>query len=1173
MSDNIRTQLVDEVNKFFVGPRSENELLPADNFPLDIYTAGILFPISAPKVDSDSNDDDSGSNDEEDSIDDQESEPFFKQNSIGLKTEISKGTKKIKIKINYGKYIRNKDGFWERHELDSKKQNHEIDFSKQNSQDNKFEIKDDSGKDESRIWWKIYNNSVLSIFLENPKTWIQYDNKSEKAKKIAEKREDEIIDFEQSQKGNNENTIFQPSITLETVDNPNTFKSVSPNSEFFTPEEDELFDMLYREKKVFASGYGCAAEWEDSQSPQYIQTSIIPIFHEAEIAKASEDQNDPLKPCSVDMLDLSCFDNFEDDESNRKIIIRKLEPLVVQYRQWITQKQTDVKKTFTDPNFFGMANKNLKNCESVLERIEDGLELLKDSKNDKILKAFILTNRAMLYQRLHFDFALKNFKSEKNNHELLDLDVRKPGQAYWYPFQIAFLLMSIRGLAFKQHSDNSTADLLWFPTGGGKTEAYLAVASFAMILRRLEGEVEDGLGVSVLMRYTLRLLTLQQFERASTLMCALEHLRRNLHNGILGKKPFLLGMWVGYSLTPNHWQSSKQALLDLKTNPNASPADGSPCQTNYCPWCGKNMNPKDNYKFDSQTKWTLVRCSNEKQGCPFSDSSFSSDKILPLVTVDADIYSRCPSMIISTVDKFARMPFRSEIANIFGHAHRKCELHGFLPYTKESSFNCQMTGIGQHKTKHQVCDLPDKLLPPDLIIQDELHLISGSLGTMVGLYETAVDFLTTSSDKDGKKIRPKIIVSTATAKGSEKQVRKIFNRTKTQTFPPPGIEQKDSFFWWETGRKGRMFTGVSFSQKSAKFALAKLYATLLQTAQSMRLSGISENEMDPYWTLVGYYNSIRELGGSNRLVEDDVKKDMSYLAKILYEDKFDVRNLGTLENGIDELTGRKTQLEINKIRTKLEKTLPNSDVISVLLATNMIATGIDIPRLALMAINGQPKTVTEYIQASGRIGRQRDSPGSVFVFLNPYKPRDLSHYQNFIGFHNHMQKMVEPSGLTPFSIPAYTRGLHAVLIAMIRLSNKNLAEKTKANAFEIDDANDASKFILERFISVEEVDSSSESYIQFEKKLNTIKDRWTLYIESVENGESIPEKTSTGLKIPVINQVWYNNPYNKWNPDPKNKNVLMVEFAKSKQQDSENFPLSTPESLRDVEQQIVMVYV
>jgi superfamily II DNA/RNA helicase len=370
-----------------------------------------------------------------------------------------------------------------------------------------------------------------------------------------------------------------------------------------------------------------------------------------------------------------------------------------------------------------------------------------------------------------------------------------------------------------------------------------------------------------------------------------------------------------------------------------------------------------------------------------------------------------------------------------------------------------------------------------------------------------------------------------------------------------------------------MFTGISFSQKSAKFALAKLYATLLQTAQSMRKDGTSNEDMDSYWTLVGYYNSIRELGGSNRLVEDDVKKDMKYLAQTIHKDKVPVRDPGTPGNGIDELTGRKTQLEINQIRTKLEKTLPNTDVISVLLATNMIATGIDINRLALMIINGQPKTVTEYIQASGRIGRNKKSPGSVFVFLNPYKPRDLSHYQNFTGFHNHMQKMVEPSGLTPFSIPAYNRGLHSVLIAMIRLSNPRLAQNTSAHRFEIDDAEDASKFILERFMTVEEVDSSSESYIQFEKKLNTIKDRWALYIEKAKSFDSIPEKKSTGLKIQNINEVWYYNKYDKYHPEPKNNNVLMIEFAKSTQQDSENFPLSTPESLRDVEQQIVMEYV
>ena len=160
-----------------------------------------------------------------------------------------------------------------------------------------------------------------------------------------------------------------------------------------------------------------------------------------------------------------------------------------------------------------------------------------------------------------------------------------------------------------------------------------------------------------------------------------------------------------------------------------------------------------------------------------------------------------------------------------------------------------------------------------------------------------------------------------------------------------------------------------------------------------------------------------------------------------------------------------------------------------------------------------------------------------------------------------MQKMVEPSGLTPFSIPAYNRGLHAVLIAMIRLSIPRLAQQKSAYRFEIDDAKKASEFILERFMSVEEVDSSSESYVQFEKKLNTIKDRWALYVESVDSNDMFSD------------DVWYNNPYDKYHPEPKNKNVLMIEFAKSTQQYAENFPLSTPESLRDVEQQIVMRYV
>jgi len=401
--------------------------------------------------------------------------------------------------------------------------------------------------------------------------------------------------------------------------------------------------------------------------------------------------------------------------------------------------------------------------------------------------------------------------------------------------------MSLRGIAYKNHDDNSVADLIWFPTGGGKTEAYLGVAAFAMILRRLRGEVEEGLGVSVIMRYTLRLLTLQQFERASTLICALEYLRRKVKGSGLGEEPFLLGLWVGYSLTPNHYQGSEDALKQLRDNPNITPADGSPCQTNYCPWCGNRLNPYQNYKFDYKTKWTLVRCTNESSPCIFTDRNFSSGKILPLVTVDSDIYTRCPSMIIATVDKFARLPFRPDIANIFGRASRRCQLHGFLPKGKYAV--CGINGEGTHRgTGEKVRNLSSKF-PPDLIIQDELHLISGPLGTMVGLYETAVDFLS-RNEVDGKEVRPKLIASTATIKGAQDQVRKIFNRAETLSFPPPGIERKDSFFWWETGKKGKLFVGISFSQRSGKYALAKLYAALLQKMQNIRSSKIPDDQAD-----------------------------------------------------------------------------------------------------------------------------------------------------------------------------------------------------------------------------------------------------------------------------------------------------------------------------------------
>jgi len=1148
--DYVREQLLDEVEKFFVGPRSTDDPLPEGNTPLSMYTSGILFPKSAPQDALDKDGKDDGGNSTEDSQNDEESEKFFKQNSIGLRAEIASGSKKILLTVNYGKYAVGEDKVWGRHELDDANRKHELDLSQN---EDKIEICDSSGVPESRIWWKLYNGTVLNVFLENVRVWTESDGKK------AEGSKEGGTSYEKANTINNENSIFQPHISLNSVGDKRVFKPMTTDSKFYKSAEDDLFDMLYRNKKVFGSGYGCAAEWEESDNPRYVKTSTIPKFQNNEIAKFAE-KDDPAKPAKVDMYDLCCFEGL-DDEANRKKIAGKISPLIEKYRNWILKQKELAGAQFAGEPYGKIADENTRKCSEVLGRMEDGYKLLvEDNSEDgnRILRSFILANRAMLYQRLHFNFALNNFKNKMGAEWP---DAKKPGQAFWFPFQIAFFLMSLRGISHPHHPDNSVADLIWFPTGGGKTEAYLGVAAFAMILRRLRGEPEEGLGVSVMMRYTLRLLTLQQFERASTLICALEYLRRKVKGSGLGNEPFLLGLWVGYSLTPNHYQSSDEALKQLRENPHVAPSDGSPCQTNYCPWCGHRLLPYPNYKFDQKTKWTLVRCSNDTSPCIFTDRSFSPDKTLPLVTVDSDIYTRCPSMIIATVDKFARLPFRPDIANIFGRPSRRCGLHGFLPREKYPS--CGINGEGKHlKGNRDKVRNVSSTFPPDLIIQDELHLISGPLGTMVGLYETAVDFLTRTT-VNGKEKRPKVIVSTATIKGAQDQVRKIFDRPKTLTFPPPGIDREDSFFWWETARKGKLFVGISFSQRSGKFALAKLYASLLQKIHVIRPQpNVDDDIVDPYWTLVGYYNSIRELGGANRLVEDDVVQNMNFLADAVYQSPDNVRDLGTPENGIDELTGRKTQKEINEIRDKLEKSLPDQDVISVLLATNMISVGIDIDRLALMVVNGQPKTITEYIQATGRIGRRSESPGSVFVLFNPYKPRDLSHYENFGGFHRMMQKHVEPSTLTPFSIPAYKRALHSVLIAMIRLSDPYLAEKTSADDFKIEHGSAATKFILDRFKSVEQVGDDSHSYKTFKTRLITLQELWEKFIKDTEDNSSLHET------------VWYNNPYDKWHDgEPENPSVLMIEFAKRGEQQSDTFPLSTPESLRDVEQQIEMEYV
>ena len=1127
----IRTELTSELKKYLMGPYTDDEVL--HDWPEELYISGLLFPKDVGLEAEDLETLDAGSpSEDEPSEENSRTEGLMLQNSIGIRCNLHPEIREVSVDISYARY--NYESFgWNRLQI-SKKFTINLDDTIL-----KKEIADKNGEFESEVSWKIDTDKnappryrVLSVFLSNEMILPE------------EKENDEKLSFKQKKILKNGRIIFQPSIRIEGMIDSVTFLGTNVHVKYpAITEEEQMLDLLFREKIVYAQGYSCAADWDKAHStPRFVRTEILPEYESKNILVSSKD--DGGKPEEVEMRKIAFAKNSEEIE---KIVL----PIIEKYSKWIENLDSKIVELSKNPDYSelsGIAKENKKKCSEALGRIKDGFSMLKDNSKPEILEAFILANRAMLYQRVHYDFAIKRSKGRKDLPRRPD--VTEENKNFWRPFQIAFLLMNLRGIADKQSDDREIVELLWFPTGGGKTEAYLALSAFAIVLRRLRGSEEnDGLGVSVMMRYTLRLLTLQQFERASTLICALEVFRRK-DPGKLGREPFLIGLWVGWTLTPNTSTSSKESLDRLAGG--GTPDTGSPIQMNFCPWCGKDMSYRNYFVDEKRTEWTIVHC--DDPACDFYHREKNdTTRALPILTVDFDIYRRCPSMLVSTVDKFARLPWRPEISSIFGRVERKCPRCGFLSMSSKhpSSYH-------NEKGKKIIVQPCDTLDGPDLIIQDELHLITGPIGTMVGLYETAVEFLS-SRTSEGKIVKPKIVVSTATINGVERQIRKLFNRKNLRTFPPPGTEYGDAFFWWEEKKGGRKFLAVSYSHRSMKFALAKVYASLLQRVHEIISTIPDKNDIDPYWTLVGYFNSTRELGGAIRLVQDDVKSNIAkIIGSIPSHNGMTERDLEFPE----ELSGRIKGEDIRKIRKNLEMSFTALDSIDVLLATNMISVGIDVERLGLMVVNGQTKNSSEYIQATGRIGRRESIQGMIFVVYNPYKPRDLSHYEDFVGHHMVLQKSVEPVGLTPFSDRAMERALHAVFIGIIRLTINHLSANADANNFTLDNHEvvGIQNAILERYLSVQDVDESDKDFLATKKMLQQFQDNWYQFIQECSRQRQ---------------DVYYldDSEYDQFGTVAKKQRVLMADFASYTTDSFNKFPKSVPGSLRDVETEANMFYV
>ncbi len=755
-------------------------------------------------------------------------------------------------------------------------------------------------------------------------------------------------------------------------------------------QDERIADLQYRDACEYAVGHGVATTaLVVNGACREVRTAWVPT---ADVERVEPGQVDGV---DLSMEALGAVASFADLKS-------KVEGLVLRYADWIKAQETPPPG---DKRREEVATELLNRANGVRKRMAEGLAALDDPT---VLDAFRTANRAMAAA------------ARQRESQVSGKDPKLVAAPRWHPFQLAFLLMNVRGVVDPSHGDREIVDLLFFPTGGGKTEAYLGLAAFTLVLRRLRHPGVEAAGVTVLMRYTLRLLTLDQLGRAAALICALE-LERKKDKRRLGDWPFEVGLWVGKGATPNRMgrrgdndkETARAKTIAYQNNSRKA----SPIPLENCPWCGAKFKPVCFRLTPNENLPTDLRITCANRSCPFSQSD-----PLPVVAVDEPLYRRLPCFVIATVDKFAGLPWFGRVGALFGKVDR---------YDANGFYGPSDPDLGRRLEK--------PLLPPDLIVQDELHLISGPLGTLVGLYETAIDALCTREEGEAR-IRPKVVASTATIRRAPAQVRALFARRDVEVFPAPGPDRRDSFFARTvppTKANARRYVGIAAQGRSLKVLLLRSYLALLGAAQKAYAAAGGdrnrENPADPYMTLLGYFGSLRELGGSRRIVEDEVSSRVSkYAGRRREGDATGLFEDREIDYEVTELTSRESTDKVANARRRLALRFFDEEAVDVALATNMISVGLDITRLGLMVVLGQPKATAEYIQATSRVGRDPNRPGLVVTLLNIHRPRDRSHYERFEAYHASFYRAVEATSVTPFAPRAIDRGLAAVAVGLAR---------------------------------------------------------------------------------------------------------------------------------------------
>lgn len=753
------------------------------------------------------------------------------------------------------------------------------------------------------------------------------------------------------------------------------------------PDQESLDDegkavaIQDRKKHTYAIGHGTAANWTEIDLNGSISTDFFPTYETESITPDIEGMN-------LQMRRLVGQDWVE-----QKLI---LESLTEKFAEWIVKTKKSIPEL--DEKWKTTGQRNVQSCELSLTRMLNAIELMDNDPKARL--AFNLANEAIVRQRFAVNQAVREVIVKDGQVTVEPAKQLNAHEPAWRPFQLGFLLQSIPEIVEPNLPEREIVDLIFFPTGGGKTEAYLGLSAFTIFYRRLK-DLSDC-GTEVLMRYTLRLLTSQQFTRAASLVCCMEMIRSERSD--LGSTPFKIGVWLGGDQTPNSLTDAK-AKLDLLKK-------GETLENKFllikCPYCGSKMGPVSSGKRGSKPEIVGYHFKDSRFffRCPDIQCVFGGLRSeLPVLVVDEMIYLERPDIVIGTVDKFAQMPWNDKTRAIFGF---------------ESSGNRIAS-------------------PPNLIIQDELHLISGPLGSMAGLYEVVIQDLCTDHRKSTP-VKPKIVASTATVARYQQQIKSLFGRNESVLFPPPVIDSDDNFFARTEkidgeNAPGRKFVGV-FAPGFGSFQTiqVRVGSSLMQSPLKL-----AEEDRDPFWTGLWFFNSIRELGNTISLLQSDIR---DYMYAIVLRDQLQAQRFIN-NSGVLELTSRTRSDEVPAAidALKVEYVPGKKDALDVCLASNIIEVGIDIDRLGLLVIAGQPKTTSQYIQVSGRVGRNWEkAPGLVVTVYSPLKPRDRSHFEKFRSYHQKMYQYVEATSVTPFSDPLLERALHAVMVSHVRLSSPSILQ-------------------------------------------------------------------------------------------------------------------------------------